>query len=262
MNNYHTHTYRCKHASGDVPDYVEAARRAGLGELGFSEHLPFPDGRWPSSRMGMEELPGYIEAVLAARLSEESRPSGGLGILLGLECEWSAEDDSYLRDEIVGRLGIEYLVSGTHFYPAGGAWADACSIGTPSGLATYAAHLGRSLATGLFAFVAHPDLFCSGYLRWDEEARSCARDARLPIEINGYGMRKPRVRAPEGERAQYPHEGFWELAASYGLEVVVSSDAHRPEDVAAGLREGRAMAARLGLRVVESPLARELEPSS
>ena len=25
LKNYHTHTYRCKHASGDVSDYIRAA---------------------------------------------------------------------------------------------------------------------------------------------------------------------------------------------------------------------------------------------
>ncbi|HOX31045.1 MAG TPA: PHP domain-containing protein [Spirochaetales bacterium] len=265
MNNYHTHSYRCRHASGDIADYVEAARAAGIGELGFSEHVPYADGRWPDSRMDLGELPGYLAAVRAAAEAESRRPEGEgrMSILLGLESEWSAEDDAYLREELVGRLGVGYLVSGTHYYRRGGAWEDAGALRRAADLSAYAAHLARSLESGLFAYVAHPDLYCMSYLRWDEDARACARDvldaaraARIPVEINGYGMRKARVRAPEGERAPYPHEGFWELAASYGLDVVVNSDAHRPVDVAAGLAEGRALAARLGLRVLDSPFER------
>ena len=264
MNNYHTHTYRCRHASGDVPDYVEAARAAGVAELGFSDHVPWKDGRWPDSRMDYGLLADYVEAVRAAARAEAARPSGRVGIVLGLECEWSPDDDSYLRDELVGGLGIEYLVSGTHYYLDRGAWEDVGLLRDAAGLAAYARHVERSVASGLFAFVAHPDLYCLGYLRWDEDARACARDlldmardARIPVEINGYGLRKPRVRAPEGERWPYPHRGFWELAASYDLDVVVSSDAHRPVDAAVGLAEGRAYAASLGLRVIDSPLARE-----
>ena len=38
--NYHTHTYLCKHAKGDVEDYVKAAIDAGFKGLGFSDHGP------------------------------------------------------------------------------------------------------------------------------------------------------------------------------------------------------------------------------
>ena len=258
MNNYHTHTYRCKHASGDVPDYVEAARAAGLGRLGFSDHVPLPDGRWPANRMGMEELPGYLGAVRQARRAEEGRRDRPLDILLGLECEWSPDYDTYLRDELLGEAGVDYLVSGTHFYLQDGGWEDAAAIVSAPGLAAYARHLERSLESGLFSFVAHPDLFCMGYLAWDGNAQACARDvlaaaaaSGLPVEINGYGMRKPKVPGRGGARFPYPHESFWDLARDYDIRVILSSDAHRPVDVAAGLGEGRAMAETRGLSLAE-----------
>jgi histidinol-phosphatase (PHP family) len=261
MNNYHTHTSRCKHSSGDVGDYVAEARLAGLGELGFSDHVPLPDGRWPENRMYMEELPGYVGAFARALSAEEARPtaSGRIRLFLGLECEWASEYEAYFRDELVGRLGVEYLVSGAHFYPMGGEWLNAAAIDSAAGLVAYASHFERSLASGLFAFVAHPDLFCMGYLGWDAEARACARDvlaaikaSGLPVEINGYGMRKPRVPGPDGPRWPYPRAEFWDLAAAYDLDVLLSSDAHRPVDVGASLEQGRAFASDRGLRIVDS----------
>ena len=39
--NYHTHTARCGHARGEDRDYAEAALRAGIGTLGFSDHTPY-----------------------------------------------------------------------------------------------------------------------------------------------------------------------------------------------------------------------------
>lgn len=36
-NNYHTHTTRCYHASGKDEEYVKAAIKAGIKELGFSD---------------------------------------------------------------------------------------------------------------------------------------------------------------------------------------------------------------------------------
>ena len=38
-NNYHTHTTRCYHASGKDEEYVKAAIKAGIKELGFSDHI-------------------------------------------------------------------------------------------------------------------------------------------------------------------------------------------------------------------------------
>ena len=261
MNNYHTHTYRCKHASGDVSDYVRAARLAGLGELGLSDHVPMPDGRWPENRMEMDQLGGYLAAVETARLAEEARTEseGRLRILCGLECEWGPELDSYLREELAGRLCVAYFVSGTHYYLKSGAWQDVYALDSASGLVAYARHFERSLASGLFSFAAHPDLFCLGYLPWDDDARSCARDVlaaaetlRIPLEINGYGMRKPRVTFDGASRWPYPRQEFWDLAAGYDIEVLVNSDAHRPIDTAAGLESGREMAKSRGLRLVET----------
>ncbi|MDP2791052.1 MAG: PHP domain-containing protein [Rectinemataceae bacterium] len=71
MNNYHTHTFRCRHAEGDVVDYVAAAQKAGLEEIGFSDHCPHPDGRWRENRMDMADLPSYLEALAAARHASE-----------------------------------------------------------------------------------------------------------------------------------------------------------------------------------------------
>ncbi len=41
LANYHTHTERCYHASGEDKEYVEAAIKAGLKVLGFSDHCPW-----------------------------------------------------------------------------------------------------------------------------------------------------------------------------------------------------------------------------
>jgi len=270
MNNYHTHTFRCKHASGDVADYVREAKKAGIAELGFSDHVPFPDGRWPENRMYIDELPSYLNAIKAAQkaeglfaegpIDEASTPEapGRISILAGMECEWVPEYDAWFREELLGACELDYLVCGTHSSFRNGAWEDVWDLDSVGGLRAYAAQVERSLASGLFSFIAHPDLFCAGYLPWDDDAITCAHDVlsaaaatRIPVEINGYGMRKPRVPGPSGSRWPYPRWEFWELARDYDLDVLVNSDAHRAIDVSASLETGRSLAADCGLRVVE-----------
>jgi len=280
MNNYHTHTYRCRHASGDIADYVASARGAGLAELGFSDHCPYPDGRWSDVRMDISELPEYVEAIRTAKLGTEksgadgwrsdARDSRGASvsrlrsaqsprILAGLECEWVPEYESFMCDEFKGSFGLDYLVAGIHNYLHRGEWRDTYTISTPAELASFGSTSCRAMESGLFAFLAHPDVFCYSWMPWDENARACARDiletaqrTGTPLEINGYGMRKARVRTDRGSRHPYPHESFWEMASEYRIECVINSDAHRPIDTAANLEDGRALARTYHLTVRET----------
>jgi histidinol-phosphatase (PHP family) len=244
MNNYHTHTFRCGHASGDVADYVVAARAAGLCELGFSDHVPFPDGLWRESRMAMEEVEDYLQAVRTAAAGQDST-EGGIKILAGFECEWRADME-------------DYLAAGVHWVPFGGEWLPTTHISRPRELRAFTDYTVKTIRSGLFAFLAHPDIFCARWYDWNEESRSCAREILLaaeseglPLEINGYGLRKPYTESSEGRRPQYPCLRFWELAAEYDIEVLVNSDAHRAIDVAASLDEGRSIANLFGLKLIE-----------
>ena len=56
--NYHTHTARCHHATGEDKAYVEAAIQNGFQVLGFSDHCPwiFSDGYVSPIRMTPDEL--------------------------------------------------------------------------------------------------------------------------------------------------------------------------------------------------------------
>ena len=63
LHNFHTHTYRCKHAEGDVEDYCRVAVEQGMSTLGFTDHTALPDDRWVSLRMYYAELPEYSRAI-------------------------------------------------------------------------------------------------------------------------------------------------------------------------------------------------------
>lgn len=239
--------------------------------------------------MRIEELPGYIEALNQARLhhSRKTDPAHSMerrlpdrkgsparkgtaqgpdtqirevsSILAGLEADWVPEYRSFYKDECMDRLGLDYLAAGIHYFPFRGEWEDSFDIRTPSMLVAFARHVEDALASGLFAFLAHPDVFCSGWKPWDDNAISCARDilaaaeeTKTPLEINCYGFRKMKVRAPGGPRHQYPHPEFWRIASGYSIRVIVNSDAHRPLDVDANLDEGYALAREFNLDIMET----------
>lgn len=254
MKNYHTHTYRCKHATGEVIDYAKVAVEQGISVLGITEHTPLPDNRWLEMRMAIEELPGYMNAIEEAQARFPQ-----LTILKGVECEYATEYHSFYQDELLGKWKLDYLILGPHFFPYQGEWlASHDDIRSAKTLRAYTEHLIKSMETGLFTFVAHPDLFGITYEEWDENTAACSKDIllaaeklQIPLEINGYGLRKPPIYTKAGPRRIYPWMPFWELAQDYNVEVVVNSDAHFPEDVAANINDGLLIAKQLNLKIAD-----------
>ncbi len=250
--NHHTHTFRCKHASGDVADYCVAAQTQGLDVLGFSDHTPLPDNFWPSVRMDMMELPAYNHALV---LAQQAFPS--LRVLKGMECEYDTQYTAFYREVLLDEYKFDYLAGGIHFFRYQGQRLDTFSqVTTPAHLRAYVDFFIAAMQSGLFSFMAHPDAFARNCTSWNPEIAACvvdlctaAAELKVPLEINGYGLRKPPILSQEGYRPMYPWRPFWEIAAQMGVTAVVNSDAHRPQDVAANLDDGLALANELGIPV-------------
>lgn len=252
--NYHTHTCLCRHADGMPIDYAREAVRQGLSILGISDHTPLPDDRWLDVRMAMKDLPAYLESIQLAR---EKFPQ--LILLTALECEYIPEYHHFYEDELLGRLQMDYLICAQHWFLHDGHWLGCFGqSNTPERLASYTNHLLQAMETGLFAFVAHPDIFGNDYPAWDASAKTSARaiaqsaaDLNLPLEINGLGFRRDPVQTPDGPRTMYPWTPFWETAAEYNISVIINSDAHRPVDVTGNMTDACALAQRLHLPIID-----------
>ena len=111
--NLHTHTKRCNHALGEDRDYVEAAIKAGIKTLGFSDHCPqfFPDTDYYSNfRMRPDEFEGYVCSI--RDLKKEYKDD--IEILLGLETEYYPETFKRFM-EFVKPYKLDYMILGQHF---------------------------------------------------------------------------------------------------------------------------------------------------
>jgi histidinol-phosphatase (PHP family) len=246
--NYHTHTSRCRHATGRDEEYVQAAVDSGLQILGFSDHTPywFPDGYYSTFRMFPEQLVDYVNSVLELR----SRYAGKIQIHLGLETEF------YPRffPELVARLRdtpVEYMILGQHFIgnEVGDHYCGWVS-GERDSLHRYCRQVCQAMETGLFTYLAHPGLF--HYTGSDREYLEAfgpvvrtAKDCGVPLELNLLGIREGR---------HYPNPLVWELAAEEGCPVVFGVDAHAPEHFARPdvLQKAKAFAQRYDLTVLDT----------
>ena len=152
--NYHTHTYRCRHAGqwGDE-EYVQAALAGGYRVLGFSDHTPWPYRSGflnPGVRMPLPELPEYLASIRSLR----EKYAGKIQILLGLECEYFPEYLDWLRGV---RKELDYLILGNHFALTDEPGATAFSIAsTPEAVEEYTEDTLAGMRTGLCSYVAHP----------------------------------------------------------------------------------------------------------
>ena len=79
MRDYHLHTTLCKHASGEMEEYVEAAIERGITEISFTEHAPLPEGEDPDHRMAPEEVEFYLEQI--AILNRKYRDTASKSIM-------------------------------------------------------------------------------------------------------------------------------------------------------------------------------------
>ncbi len=245
--NFHTHTARCRHAIGTEEEYVQQAIAGGLEVLGFSDHTPFrfPGNYYSHMRMYPEELQDYVSTVLALK----EKYAGQIDIRLGLEVEYYPDRIPALLD-MIAPFGIEYLLLGQHWCgneqnePYNGRPTEDVTL-----LTRYCDQVIAGMRTGLFSYVAHPDLlhFVGDPKAYDTQmTRLClaARELSMPLELNFLGLREHR---------QYPREDFWKIAGEVGCQVVFGCDAHEPQHVADPVteRKARTMASTFGLQLLE-----------
>lgn len=254
--NFHTHTYLCHHAKGAPAHYTAQAIKEGCTALGFSDHCPYPDNFediWPNIRMGVNEVPQYFAEI------EQARKIAPFPIYAGFECEYDARFLSWYRDELLGAYNAQYLVLGSHWVTIGNSHKYCPNVeGTE--LNRYIDQTIDGMRTGLFAFLAHPDLFMMSYKEWDAQSKAClgalldaAIDLDMPLEINGLGCSREPNNTANGMRYPYPYVEFWEMVADSKARVICNSDAHESQTVILNAWKARDFAGRFGIIPQELP---------
>ena len=259
---YHLHTSLCGHAVGEMEEYLAAAERAGLTEVGFSDHLPQyflpPDQRNPGLGMGEEELPRYVEKVL--RLREAAAP---VRLKLGAEADYVPGHEEALA-RILDRYPFDYVLGSVHYIDGWGfdnpELIDGYSRRDIGQLyEQYFSLLQAAARTGLFDVMAHPDLIKKfGYRPagnitplYEATARIFA-EAGVCVEVNTAGLRVPA-------RELYPAPGFLAACRRRGVPVTLGSDAHRPDQVGLGLADALRLVRDSGFGEIASFSGRKME---
>jgi histidinol-phosphatase (PHP family) len=239
----HTHTARCGHAVGRDDELLEAAIARGLDAIALTDHAPFywlpHDQRDPHLAMAAEELPRYVEDVLALK----PRYRGRVEVLLGLEADYIPGEEEAL-ERLLEAYPFDVVLGSVHFL-------DGWLVDAPSSVARldrgqeevdavwerYAELLIAAAGSGLFDVLSHLDLPKKfghrpslSFAGREEEVVSAVAASSCAVELSSAGRRKP-----VGE--DYPARDLVCRLASAGVPFVLSSDAHAPAEVGFGFAE-------------------------
>ena len=203
-----------------------------MTEYGISDHAPVRPEPFDDWRMAEADLPAYFEWIDRAR----SRADDRIPVRAGLECDWLPGCEDWISD-IASRYPWDYLIGSVHYLGDWdfdnpkwlGRWAE-CDV--ESVWTHYWQTYAEMSKSALFDIVGHPDLVKKfshrpgGDLdRFYVPAVEAIASSGATIELNTAGRHKPCAEA-------YPAPRFLELAHQAGIPLIISSDAHTPEEVA------------------------------
>ena len=248
-SDYHLHTSYCRHATGEMGQYVEAAVRAGLSEIGFSDHAPVADGWDPTHRMSVREFDRYAREVLNL-----SAVFPQIRIRLGIEADIYPGFEKNLEN-LVSDFPVEYVLGSVHFIDGLPVFSREELPLNPDQvrhfIGTYFDRLAGGVESGLFHAVCHLDLVKWNFPEYrglieDHAARllSEVKRAGMAVELNTSGLRKR-------PREMYPSNSILSEAGRMGIPIIPGSDAHDPEQVGSHFREAESALEDLNYRSAE-----------
>ena len=252
MTNYHTHSCYCD-GKATPREMVEFAVAHGFSELGFTGHCPLPF----ENSYSITDYEGYCNEIRALKAEYADR----IKILLGLEMDYVP---GMLEDftPLIEQGGLEYTIGSVHLIPAPSTshlaplTSDDLWMIDGSRYQTYdeglMKHFGGDIRHGVKAYfhnenamlernrptvVGHPDKIVmhnrDRYFHEDEpwyrdlalETIHLIHELGLICEINTRGIYKGR------HADYYPGKWLIQEMKTLRIPVIVSTDAHAPEDL-------------------------------
>lgn len=227
---YHCHTKRCGHAQGEDEEYVINAINAGIKVLCFTDHTPIKGFSQKGIRMDYDELEEYLDSIWALKEKYKDK----IEIHVGLECEYYPENEEYLWT-LKNNPRIEFLIQGQHGALINGQWKWSLHVDETRTMKQcveqYLDNLIKGMRSGLFKFLAHPDLYMNGLqemspfaIEVEEKIIEEAIKNDIILEINGQGVVNGKQQGHN-----YPDIEFWKLVGKHkDVKVTLGVDAHNP----------------------------------
>ena len=216
MFNLHTHTYRCHHAKGTDEEYVIKAIENGYDLIGFPtmHRIFFQTVMSAVSECFRVTHKNYADSIKELR----EKYKGKIDIKLGFELEYYPR----LIDreiEFLKSLDYDYLILGQHYvdneYEDYAIYSDSPTK-SPAVLDKYISQVILGAKSGLFTYIAHPDLinFNGDNKLYIQKMTYMANELKkldIPLEFNFLGYTDKR---------NYPNNDFWQIVAKSKMTLL------------------------------------------
>ncbi|MCX5801493.1 MAG: histidinol-phosphatase HisJ family protein [Candidatus Eisenbacteria bacterium] len=242
---YHLHTKLCGHARGEVEEYIDAARAAGLVEVGFADHFPLLGRDRTGLTMSLEELPLYYERVAGLRESHSE-----IRVKVGIEADYIPGQEA-LIEKLLSLYEFDYVLGSVHHIgdldvSSSRNLARVNAMDFDSLYTQYFTLVTECAGTGLFDILAHPDIIKKhGHTTsldprpfWEATVEATAR-AGMCVEVNASGLRRP-------VKEIYPCAEFLGMCREARIPITLGSDAHAPSEVGSGMEDAVRLALQCG----------------
>lgn len=249
---YHIHNEICKHSNNKLNEIVKYALEHNYQELYFTEHPPIDvDCFYQQRRASYDEIKNLIKEIDKVNKKYEGR----LHIYFGYEMEYNKEDRWY-SEKLSKDNCHEFLIFGNHFY---GSIFDIKQLPAPLVMYTtktieqlkeFDENNKAAMSSGLFSWVAHPEIFLNSYKKWDEHAKHVCENIiqyaikyKMPLGFN--------VNFQDWQTKSvwhYPCEYFWKMVAKTNIPVIIEADSHDIHTIGVEwLEKAKALAIEWGL---------------
>lgn len=226
--NYHTHTYRCGHATGSVEEMIQAAIKGKFEIIGISEHMGYLGWDDPKERIAYDELDDYIQELQLLKKKYENQ----IQVRIGFECEYFSDMKEHL---MLMKEKCDYFILGQHALDRKEHYYHDAKWCSDEHIEIMANQVCEAIETGLFSYVAHPDYFMLSKLPFSDAKKEaiqkiarCAKKNDVVLEVNIKGMKYGTYQEGEIETYLYPNWEVFSIIADEGCKVCFGYDAHHP----------------------------------
>jgi len=243
---YHNHT-AWSDGRPTIPELVAGAARAGVTELGISDHFAVtPNGQTPDWSIQAGKLDAYVEDVLRA-----GRNTDDLTIRLGVEVDYFPET----LEESISLLKpypFDFIIGSVHFINEfaidlnAGPWEEISQKEINQIWRTYWNLIAAAAKSGYFDFIGHFDLPKKFKFYPDVDltadalaALDAISAANAALEINTSGWHKPAGEA-------YPGLFYLMQAFRRNIPILINADSHFPNHAARDFEKARKLASAAG----------------
>jgi len=257
--NYHTHSLYCDGKS-TLEEHVREAEKCGLLQLGFSSHAPVPFEN--NFAISEEKLPEYIKEI------DCLKPTTNVTLLKSLECDFVPDvTKDFMERQLT--CDLDYVIGGVHLVKplhGDGLWfidgpkqeiyddglRNLFDNNIKVAVTAFWEQTFEMLETQKMDVIAHfdkikmhnRDRFFTEDEKWykilADKAIQLIKQKDVIVEVNTRGIYKKRC------DHFYPSTELLMKARKADIPVIISSDAHKADELVLGVPEAEAELRRCG----------------